>query len=59
MMVWVLIAVLAGPNYTETVTNLGAYASREDCESVIAAVRQVQDIRPSRFRCVPVQKVAD
>lgn len=59
MTVWVLIAVLAGPSYTETVSNLGTYATQADCQAVISAIREVQDIRPSRFRCVPVRKAAD
>lgn len=57
MTVWVLIAVLAGSGFTANVTNLGTYASKADCQKAVSAVREVQDIRPDRFRCVEVQKV--
>lgn len=57
MTVWVLIAVLMGPSLTDTVTNLGTYATQADCQKVIAAVRDVHDIRPDRFKCIEVQKV--
>ena len=57
MTVWVLIAVMAGPNFTDVPTNLGTYATQADCKAVISAVRDVQDIRESRFRCIEVQKL--
>jgi hypothetical protein len=58
MSVWVLIVVLLGPGYTDTVTHLGTYATEADCQKVIAAARDVHDIRPDRFRCVEVKKIA-
>lgn len=55
--VWVLILYTMGPSFTDNFANLGTYATQEDCQKVIAAARDIHDLRPGAFRCIAVQKL--